>query len=154
MRFLTAASGLLLGIAGLSWLLTTSASRLHGTLLPKRLPGAWIEDRSAATWIVLSPRCSHCAAHLRALESCLAALPDRDRRRIVPRLRVIGAPAGLARGLETRPAAWRDSLAVRFVPMTLWVEGRGEVCEAWLGVRRPEVWQRTIRSFLAREGGG
>ena len=154
MRFLCAASGLLLGIAGLSWMLTTSTSRLHRTPLPPALPAAWIADRNAVSWIILSPRCAHCAAHLRALESCLAELPERDRQRIVPRLRVIGAPAGLARGLETRPAAWRDSLAVRFVPTTLWMDDRGAVCEAWLGARRPEVWQRTIRAYLARAGGG
>jgi hypothetical protein len=143
-----------LGIAGLSWMLTTSASRLHAPPLPNGLPATWLEDRNAATWIVLSPRCRHCAAHLRALESCLATLSEPERQRIVPRLRVIGAPAGLGRGLETRPAAWRDSLAVRFVPTTLWVDSRGQVREAWLGPRGPEIWRRSIRSWLAGEEAG
>ena len=155
MRHIVAACGLLFAIGLVSWWFAASPARRRAPSVPARLPRAWMTPRTGTTaWIFMNPTCRHCVAHQRALARCLAELPAPERRRVAQRLRVVGAPAGWSAGVEARPAAWRDSLAVRFVPTTLWVEDDGNVCDAWLGARSAGAWQQAMqRHFGRREGG-
>jgi hypothetical protein len=80
-----------------------------------------------------------------------AAAPERQR--IAARLRVVGSAVGWPADIETRPAAWRDTLAVRFVPTTLWVQDDGRVSDAWLGARSAAAWRQAMTTHFSRDAG-
>jgi hypothetical protein len=124
---------------------------------PEHLPAAWLDaSASPSGWIFVTPACPHCRDHLQALGTALAELPATERAALAARLHLVGTvplPGARCPSLRQHPNAWRDSLAIRFTPMTLWVDATGTVREAWLGARPAAAWRRAFTRLDSMPGG-
>lgn len=117
---------------------------------PPVLPARWLDPRAERTvWVFLRPGCRHCADHVQALESALAAYPASTQTRLRSQLVFVTAGAAPA-GARLVADSLRAGFGVRIAPTTWWVEGDGAVRRAWRGARLAGAWTQALEFLAAR----
>lgn len=120
----------------------------EGVCLPAHLVG---RDARPSLWLFVREGCPHCVSHLQAFRRCLASLSPAERDVRLAQVHVIGWSTGAPAGAHREPEALRTALAVRRVPTTWLVDGRGRIRETWRGARGSDAWDRALAHLGSEE---